>query len=253
MRVAAGSAPAIFAIRRQPAVHDERLPRDVRGRRAGEIAHRRRYLARVREALERHAAQHPFAEGGIGERGLARGGRHPSRRDRVQPDAVRRPLVGEHARHVHDARLGDAVGKALLQRHDAVGGGDADDQARPAGRDEVARHLLRHEERALEVGVHHQVPLVGGRVQGELLQGGRRVVDEHLDAARIPRRPARAPSRCFPASARRAPPAPRARRRLLCARRRPRASRCAWRTPRRRSRRARARRRSRRLCPARRR
>ena len=101
-------------------------------------------------------------------------------RDRV--DAHLRPeLQRQRARHRDKTRLGDAVDRIALQRPLGVDVGDVHDRAAllPDGR----RRLLREEQRRAQVGADQLIPVAGlDRPDGGGVEG-RRVVDQHVEAA----------------------------------------------------------------------
>src|SRR5256712_9164206 len=79
-------------------------------------------------------------------------------------------------RQVKQRRLGESVHR--VRAHEAGGGAQVDD-APPAELLHAGQHTLRGEERRLEVGVHHVVPVaLGERPEGGVREGPR-VVDEH--------------------------------------------------------------------------
>ena len=94
-----------------------------------------------------------------------------------------RPFDGEHARHVDDPGLGDAIGGAVGQRDHAVGGGHADDAAGRAALDHAFADGLRQEEGAFEVGIHDRVPLFRREIERGLVQRCSGAVDQHVDVA----------------------------------------------------------------------
>ena len=94
-----------------------------------------------------------------------------------------RPFDGEHARHVDDAGLGDAVGGAVGQRHHAVGRGHADDAAGGAALDHAFADGLRQKESAFQIGIHDRVPLFRREIECGLVQRSGGAVDQHVDVA----------------------------------------------------------------------
>mmetsp|Transcript_5199 Transcript_5199/g.19368 ORF Transcript_5199/g.19368 Transcript_5199/m.19368 type:complete len:476 (-) Transcript_5199:1242-2669(-) len=114
-----------------------------------------------------------------------------ARADRVHIDAVLAPLQGHRTGHVDDGRLAHRVDADLPEHAKARHRCDVDD----APADEGARrratrpgqhalaHLLRDEEGAARVGVHHEVVVVLGDV-GEALGGADAgVVDQDVQRA----------------------------------------------------------------------
>ena len=81
-----------------------------------------------------------------------------------------------------DCCLGDPVSRATGQRHQPVRGGDAHDASRPSGRDEVAAHLLGHEEGPFQIDIEYRLPLRRRHVQRRFLQRNTGIVDQHVEA-----------------------------------------------------------------------
>src|SRR5919106_1294399 len=138
--------------------------------------------------------RHELHEVGIGL-GRAPGGGVDRRADRarahaVDPDAVRRDLLGDRLHHQHHAAFGGRVIDVARPRDDLVHRADADDLAGGAGdlgahaaALELLDRLAGAQELAGEVDPDHRVPLLErhlleGRV---LLQAG--VVDQDVDRA----------------------------------------------------------------------
>ena len=62
------------------------------------------------------------------------------------------------------------------------GRADIDDPAARALLDQLLRHILRHQELALQGHGHHPIPFLLGNVEKALVVGNRDVVDEDVDA-----------------------------------------------------------------------
>ena len=79
--------------------------------------------------------------------------------DGVDADAVRGQLARHAAREPHDAQLARHVGGGAHRAAIGRARRQVDDHAGPPGRHHAARRLLGADERALEIGVEHGVPL----------------------------------------------------------------------------------------------
>src|SRR4051812_13776971 len=69
----------------------------------------------------------------------------PARRNRVDADAILRPLDRQHPRHLDERAFGDAIGRALGCADQPMGRGDVDDISRPARRYQSTAKLLAEE------------------------------------------------------------------------------------------------------------
>ena len=96
------------------------------------------------------------------------------------------PLVGQRARHVDAAGLGDVVAGLLLREVGHVAGhGARDDKGAGAALLEVRAHGLGAVEDAVEVDLDHVVPVGDAAVENAAAGRGARVGDEGVDVAEV--------------------------------------------------------------------
>jgi hypothetical protein len=101
-----------------------------------------------------------------------------ARCQRIDPDAVRRPLHRQRFREVADTRLGGGVVRHAGPTRERLRGQNVDDGPRDAPRRQPALQLLTAEERPVQHNVGHGPERVGPHGRGQHGEVGRRVVDQ---------------------------------------------------------------------------
>src|ERR1700722_5060399 len=109
-------------------------------------------------------------------------GAEPAGGEAVYGDAVFAPVVGEAHGELADAAAAGAIGAEAGESGDAGDRADADD-ASVIVFDHAARNSLRDEERASQIRIENQIPVVPGDVDGGFSHVTTRVVHEDVDLA----------------------------------------------------------------------
>lgn len=147
---------------------------------AGQKQRRRRQLFHAAPAPRRRAVDQPVVEGGVGHQRRRQLGFEVSRRDAVDRDAMRRQLHGHRTREHLQRAFAGGVGRGAVAAELAHHRAGVDDAAL-AARHHAARHRTAEVERAVDVGVHHCVPIGVGHLGQRLAPRHAGVVDQHMD------------------------------------------------------------------------
>ena len=132
-------------------------------------------------AAGRDAVEDRLVAGRVGAQRLGVVGLDVAGRDRVDVDALRRPLVGEQLGQAGDAVLGRGVGRDADAALEGEQRGDVDDRAARPAREGGAGEGLRQEEHRLQVDVDHLVPVGLAEVDGVGPADDAGVVDEDVE------------------------------------------------------------------------
>src|SRR4030095_14403378 len=174
-----------------PAVDVPRLTGDVIALLGGEEQRQAGDVIGARDAAGGRHAYHRRGRIALGERVLAARGRFAAARidaagtDRVDGDAVRRQLLGQHLREPDDPELRRRVGAATRGAALPRDRRQVDD-APAAPREHVWDHGTAHQVRPLQIHVEHEVPRLFRRLPDQAAIGavGRgAVVADHVAAA----------------------------------------------------------------------
>jgi len=145
---------------------------------------RLRDLVLVGEASEGDQRAHPLLGLGVGEDVGASGVRcNETRRERIHPDPVRRPLAGERLGERHEPRLRRRRMCDARCPSPGIGGDEVQDDAAAAARDRLPRQSLRTEERAVQRALDNGAEAVGREVDRRAEEVAS-VVDENVEVAR---------------------------------------------------------------------
>src|SRR3982750_2756420 len=84
---------------------------------------------------------------------------------------------------MHDRSFRYTIRRALRVTDECMSRRDVDNAARPLRGNEMAAHLLAHEECAVDVRAHDAFPFVTRRIRGRTPDRYSRVIDQNIDAA----------------------------------------------------------------------
>src|ERR1700728_1725938 len=165
---------------RDAAIDQQSLAGDIPAGFRGEKDDRAIQVVHVTGTLHRNAIDEVVDPLLILVKHLVLRGAKPSRREAVDGNAARTPVIGETHGELAHATTAGAVGREPRIAKDAGNRTDVDDAA-IAMLDHASRNRLRDKESAPKICVEHQVPILPGDIERRLANIAARVIHQNVN------------------------------------------------------------------------